>query len=109
MGTLGSIVCILVTGTHFSEFFKILSVIVSSMGLSILVISPLTFWISVTSFNKGLDPDVIVYPIVSTVADLIITVIYIGVLFIVIRLPGESLYIFSLINAYIYPRSTILN
>ncbi len=99
MGTLGSVVCILVTGTHFSEFFKILSVIIASMGMSIIVISPLTFWISVTSFNKGLDPDVIVYPIVSTVADLIITAIYIGVLFIVIQLPGESLYIFSLINA----------
>ena len=52
-------------------------IIIATMATSVLVISPITFLISVYSFRKGLDPDVVVYPIVSTVADVIITVFYI--------------------------------
>ena len=98
MGSLGSLVGVLVTGTPFSEFFVILSVIVSSMGLSILAISPLTFWVSVVSYRRGLDPDVLVYPVISTIADLIITALYMGVLYIVLLSPGASLLILNLIN-----------
>lgn len=98
MGSLGSLVGVLVTGTPFSEFFVIMSVIVSSMGLSILAISPLTFWVSVVSYRRGLDPDVLVYPVISTIADLIITALYMGVLYIVLLSPGASLLILNLIN-----------
>jgi len=98
MGSLGSLVGVLVTGTPFSEFFVILSVIVSSMGLSILAISPLTFWVSVAAYRRGLDPDVLVYPVISTIADLIITALYMGVLYIVLLSPGASLLILNLIN-----------
>ena len=98
MGSLGSLVGVVVTGTPISEFFIILSVIVSSMGLSILAISPLTFWVSVASYKKGLDPDVLVYPIISTVADLIITALYISVLYIVLLIPGVSLMVLNIIN-----------
>lgn len=98
MGSLGSLVGVLVTGTPFSEFFVILSVIVSSMGLSILAISPLTFWVSVAAYRRGLDPDVLVYPVISTIADLIITALYLGVLYIVLLSPGASLLILNLIN-----------
>jgi len=98
MGSLGSIVGIVVTKTPPGEFFIILSVIVASMGLSILVISPLTFFVSVVSYKRGLDPDVLLYPIISTVADLIITALYIGVLYLVILAPGHNLYILNIIN-----------
>ncbi len=98
MGSLGSLVGVWVTGTSFTEFFKILSVIIASMGLSILVISPLTFWVSVASFRRGLDPDVLVYPVISTVADLIITALYLGVLYLVIQAPNLSLYILNAVN-----------
>ena len=98
MGSLGSLVGVLVTGTPFTEYFTILSVIVSSMGLSILAISPLTFWVSVASYRRGLDPDVLVYPVISTVADLIITALYIGVLYVVLLAPGASLYILGAVN-----------
>lgn len=98
MGSLGSLVGVLVTGTSFTEFFMILSVIIASMGLSILAISPLTFWVSVASYRRGLDPDVLVYPVISTVADLIITALYLGVLYIVLQVPGQSLYILNAVN-----------
>jgi mgtE-like transporter len=98
MGSLGSLVGVLVTGRPFTEFFTILSVIIASMGLSILAISPLTFWVSVASYKRGLDPDVLVYPVISTVADLIITALYLGVLYIVLQVPGQSLYILNAVN-----------
>jgi len=97
MGTFGSIVGVVVTNTPPQEFFMILSVIVASMGLSILAISPLTFWVSVASYRRGLDPDVLVYPIISTVADLIITALYVGVLYLVMFTPA-SLLILNVIN-----------
>ena len=80
MGSIGSIVCVVVTGTPMTTFPLILSVIICSMGLSILVISPMTFWISTVAYRRGLDPDILLYPIVSTVADIVITLLYIGVL-----------------------------
>ncbi len=98
MGSLGSLVGVVITGTPSTEFFTILSVIVASMGLSILVISPLTFWVSVASYRRGLDPDVLVYPVISTVADLIITGLYIGVLYVVLLAPGPSFYVLGAIN-----------
>jgi mgtE-like transporter len=98
MGSFGSLVGVIVTGTSFNEFYIILSVIVASMGLSILAISPLTFWVSVVSYKRGLDPDVLVYPVVSTVADLIITALYIGVLYLVMLTPDSSLLILNMIN-----------
>ncbi len=98
MGSFGSLVGVIVTGTSFNEFYIILSVIIASMGLSILAISPLTFWVSVVSYKRGLDPDVLVYPVVSTVADLIITALYIGVLYLVMLTPDSSLLILNIIN-----------
>jgi mgtE-like transporter len=58
----------------------ILCAIFATMGLSILVISPITVFIAFSSFKKGLDPDIIIYPIVSTIADILVTVCYILVL-----------------------------
>lgn len=59
------------------DFVSILSVIIGTMGLSILFVSPLTIVVSVFSFRRGLDPDIIVYPVMSTVADIIVTACYI--------------------------------
>jgi mgtE-like transporter len=98
MGSVGSLVCVAVVGTPLADFFRIMTVIVASMGLSIIVISPLTFWVSVTSFRRGLNPDVLLYPIISTAADIIITLLYIGVLRLVVARPTESWAILTAVN-----------
>ena len=67
----------LFAGATPQEVLLSVLIIIATMATSVLVISPITFLISVYSFRKGLDPDVVVYPIVSTVADVIITVFYI--------------------------------
>ncbi|MBC8498344.1 magnesium transporter, partial [Candidatus Bathyarchaeota archaeon] len=67
----------LFAGATPQEVLLSVLIIIATMATSVLMISPITFLISVYSFRKGLDPDVVVYPIVSTVADVIITVFYI--------------------------------
>ncbi len=74
----------LVFGTFFwgitlADFPAILSVVVATMTLGLLL-SFLTMQVSFISFEKGLDPDVVVYPVMSTVADIFITLCYIAVL-----------------------------
>jgi mgtE-like transporter len=67
-------------GLTFSDALTILAVNVATMGLSLVLLSPLTIGISILSFKRGMNPDVIIYPVVSTVADVIVTVCYIVVL-----------------------------
>ena len=98
MGSIGSIICVVVTGTALTTFPLILSVVVCSMGLSILIISPMTFWISTVAYRRGLDPDVILYPIVSTVADIVITFLYVGVLQTILKLGDVSWIFLNIIN-----------
>lgn len=64
----------------FGEFLGLINVFMATMALALVVISPLTLTVSFISFKHGLDPDIILYPIESTVADLLITSIYITVL-----------------------------
>jgi len=63
-------------GITFAHFSDILIVISATMILG-LTNSLLTIEIAFISFKKRLDPDVIVYPIMSTVADIIITFCYV--------------------------------
>jgi mgtE-like transporter len=66
-------------GITFADFPAILSVVVATMGMG-LFISLLTIKVAFISFKRGLDPDIVVYPIMSTTADIVITLLYIAVL-----------------------------
>lgn len=55
---------------------NIMLTVIATMALG-LTIALLTISVSILSFRRGLDPDIVVYPIMSTVADAIITVYYI--------------------------------
>jgi mgtE-like transporter len=57
-----------------TNFIQILMVITATMALSVVFVSPLTMGFSVLSFKRGLDPDIIVYPITSTISDIISTI-----------------------------------
>ncbi|MGB9740425.1 MAG: magnesium transporter [Candidatus Bathyarchaeia archaeon] len=67
-------------GIFAIHFYEILTVAIATMALG-LVISFLTIFIAFTSFKKGLDPDIILYPVTSATADIIITVCYTIVLY----------------------------
>jgi mgtE-like transporter len=66
-------------GITLADFPAILSVVVATMTLG-LFFSLLTIKVAFISFKKGLDPDVVVYPVMSTIADIFITLCYIAVL-----------------------------
>jgi len=66
----------LFSGIPFADFSDILVVILATMILG-LTNSLFTIEIAFISFKKGLDTDVIVYPIMSTVADIVITLCYV--------------------------------
>jgi mgtE-like transporter len=66
-------------GASLSDFLSILSVIVASMSLG-LILSLITTEVAFVSFKRGLDPDIIVYPIMATVADIFITFCFVAVL-----------------------------
>ena len=59
------------------DFIPLLAVIISTMALSVVFVSPLTMVFSVLSFRRGLDPDIVVYPITSPVSDIINTSCYV--------------------------------
>ena len=59
------------------DFTHLLAVIIATMALSVVFISPLTMFFSVFTFRKGLDPDMVVYPITSPISDIINTSCYI--------------------------------
>jgi mgtE-like transporter len=63
-------------GATLYDFAGIFAVIMATMTLALVVISPLTVTVSCLSFRHGLDPDVILYPVESTISDLFITLCY---------------------------------
>jgi mgtE-like transporter len=66
-------------GITVADFPAILTVMVATLSLGLLI-TLITVKFTFISFKRSLDPDTIVYPAISTVADIIITFLYIGVL-----------------------------
>ncbi len=62
-------------GALFTDFPDILSVVMATMTIG-LSTSLVTTKVAFTAFKKGLDPDVVVYPVMSTIADIFITICY---------------------------------
>ncbi len=94
----------MVFGTLFwniamSDFAAILTVMVATLSLGLLI-TLITVKFTFISFKNSLDPDTIVYPAISTVADIIITFLYIGVLHLYFSgaIGSWALIIFGLIN-----------
>jgi mgtE-like transporter len=78
-------------GITYADFPAILSVMMATMAIGLLL-SLVTIKVAFVSFKRGLDPDIVVYPIMSTVADIFITLFYIGVI---------SLFFFSYLGSWI--------
>ena len=66
-------------GITIADFPAILLVVISTMGIA-LSLTLITTKVAFVSFKKGLDPDIVVYPIMSTTADIFVTLCYVFVL-----------------------------
>jgi mgtE-like transporter len=89
-------------GIALADLPAILAVMVATLSLGLLV-TLVTVQFTLFSFKKSLDPDTIVYPAMSTVANIIITFLYIAVLNIYFSgLTGKGLIVlFGLINVFL--------
>jgi mgtE-like transporter len=63
-----------------TDFVNIFVVVLATMTFALVVISPLTITVSSLSFKHGFNPDVILYPVESTISDLLVTLCYFLVL-----------------------------
>ncbi len=79
-------------GISASDSLGIVLVVVASMSLGLLF-SIATAQVGFVTFKRNLDPDIIVYPIMSTVADIFITFCFILML--------DSLFLFGSVGTYI--------
>lgn len=65
-------------GTELQLLPVILSVAVVSQYATTLITEPLTSFLSFTLYKRGIDPDVVTYPISSTITDIMVTFMYIS-------------------------------
>ena len=89
-------------GITVTDFPAILTVMVATLSLGLLI-TLITVKFAFISFKRSLDPDTIVYPAISTVADIVITFLYIGVLHLYFSgVTGQwAIIIFGLINVFL--------
>ena len=66
-------------GITFADFPSILVVVLATMTLGLFLLA-VTVKVAFLSFSRGLDPDIMVYPIMSMVASVFITLCYVIVL-----------------------------
>jgi mgtE-like transporter len=98
-------------GITFIDFPAILAVVVATMTLG-LVLLLVTVKVAFISFTRGLDPDIMVYPIMSAVASIFITFCYIVTLNLFFNFSTTGVVIITLLGAlnlvfvlYIFPRN----
>jgi mgtE-like transporter len=53
--------------------------------LSMVTAIPITLFVASKAFKSGLDPDILVYPIMSTTNDILISVIYVSIVSLILR------------------------
>lgn len=79
MSTISLVFGSVLWGITLTDSLDIISVVVATMSLG-LTLSFVTIKVAFITFKKGLDPDIVVYPIMSTVADIFITLCYVIIL-----------------------------
>ncbi|MEM2901670.1 MAG: magnesium transporter [Candidatus Bathyarchaeia archaeon] len=78
VGFAGFLLSLMTFGLKINDLL-IFIMLPSSVGfLSATLTIPLNSILSVLTYKRGLDPDTIVYPIMSTVADIVVTLVYFG-------------------------------
>ncbi len=63
-------------GITLADFPSILAIVVATMAMGLILV-PATVKVAFFSFKRGLDPDVVVYPVMSAAASIVITICYV--------------------------------
>ena len=83
-----STMAFIVTGALLSELPLIFSTCITAQAITMLLTVPATSMIGFIAFKRGLDPDAILYPISSTLADIWATISYLIALYMAFWLPA---------------------
>jgi mgtE-like transporter len=75
--------------------------------LSVMIAIPITLFVAIKAFKSGLNPDIIVYPIMSTTNDVLISVIYVAIVSIML-MGGVYVVFMEAVIVIIALASTIL-
>ena len=87
-----STMAFIVTGALLSELPLIFSTCITAQAITMLLTVPATSMIGFIAFKRGLDPDAILYPISSTLADIWATISYLIALYMAFWLPvGQTI------------------
>lgn len=90
-------------------FFVVLPVLTCT--LSVLIAIPLTLFVAIKTYQSGIDPDILVYPIMSTTNDLIVSVIYLLLVSLLLMsssfvlLYGAIIIAFALFSVYVVKKT----
>ncbi|RJS75104.1 hypothetical protein CW710_00175 [Candidatus Bathyarchaeota archaeon] len=80
--------------------YAIISTALATQALSIIVTMPLTCLLGFAAFERSLDPDVLVYPVMSTVSDIVTTLMYMLALKLFFISPSGPLILTSVAAMY---------
>lgn len=79
-----------------------LAMLFATTGLGFVAILPISTKVIAVGYRRGLDPDISSYPIESTVADVVVTIVYVGLLFLYSQLGQLGLIAMGLFDlAYV--------
>ncbi|MBS7642249.1 MAG: magnesium transporter [Candidatus Bathyarchaeia archaeon] len=103
MSILGSFIVFLLSHILYGIELQLLPIIISvaivSQYATTLITEPLTSFLSFTFYKRGIDPDVVTYPISSTMTDIVVTFMYISAILSAIK--GYTWIIFFLTLVFV--------
>jgi len=77
IGSLSFVVNLLVGVTNLQDAPYFLAISVLTCMISVIIGAPIASLAAITVFKKGLDPSILVYPLMSTAEDILVTALYV--------------------------------
>ncbi|MHA1917908.1 MAG: magnesium transporter, partial [Candidatus Ranarchaeia archaeon] len=84
----------------FSKSILIFLSVITTLGVSFFLIIPITVTIAGKAFQNGVDPDVVTYPITSTISDIFSSIVFLLIILLGLTQFGPS--ILSLITLLLF-------
>ena len=84
LGTFSFIINVISGSASLDQFILFLLVPTVACMLAVLTSIPITSFIAIETFNRGLDPDILVYPILASINDIVVTTYFVSVIFLVL-------------------------
>ena len=81
LGAFSFIVNVVNGSAQLGQWFLFISVPTVACTLAVCISIPITSLIAIETFNRGLDPDIMVYPILASINDIVVTVFFVTVVF----------------------------